>query len=168
MGLHLNVNRLLLPSSGHQWWAVKEWQSSLTRILKNSWMEFLFSSFLGTLAASSPAWEAAAAGLLSTTGSDVLAAGFGSSLGLTVWAGSAAAAGAGLDFLGSEVWKWCRMAKWMIKLPQQLHFHYPALYALHSLNPNQHISLFTCNAIKASGLFWSKLQRLGDIFCSVM
>lgn len=162
MGWHLNVNNLLLPSSGHRWWAVTEWQSLLTRILKNSWMEFLFSSFLGTLAASSPAWEATAAGLLSTTGSDVLAAGFGSSLGLTVWAGSAAAAGAGLDFLGSEVWQRCR--EWMIKLPQQLHFHYPALYALHSLNPNQHTCLFTCDAIQASGLFWCKLQCLGDIF----
>lgn len=73
----------------------------LTRILKNSWMEFLFSSFLGTLAASSPVWEATAAGLFSTTASDDLAAGFGSSLVLTVWTGSAAAAGAGAAFLGS-------------------------------------------------------------------
>lgn len=64
-------------------------------------MEFLFSSFLGTLAASSPAWEAAEAGLLSTAASDDLAAAFGSSLALAVCAASAAAAGAGVAFLGS-------------------------------------------------------------------
>lgn len=66
-------------------------------------MEFLFSSFLGTLAASSPVWEATAAGLFSTTASDDLAAGFGSSLVLTVWTGSAAAAGAGAAF--SAAWE---------------------------------------------------------------
>lgn len=76
----------------------------LTRILKNSWMEFLFSSFLGTLAASSPAWEAAEAGL-STTASDDLAAALGSSLALAAWAASPAAAGAGVAFLGSAAFK---------------------------------------------------------------
>jgi len=64
-------------------------------------MEFLFSSFLGTLAALSPAWEAAGTGLLSTTASEDLAAALGSSLALTAWAASAAAGGVGVVFLGS-------------------------------------------------------------------
>lgn len=46
-------------------------------------MEFLFSSFLGTLAASSPAWEGTEAGLLSAACSEDLAAALGSSLALT-------------------------------------------------------------------------------------
>lgn len=71
----------------------------LTRFLKNSWMEFLFSSFFGTLAASSPAWGATEAGLLSTAASDDLGAPLGSSLALT--ASGAPAAGAGVAFLGS-------------------------------------------------------------------
>lgn len=71
-------------------------------------MEFLFSSFFGTLDASSRVWAAVAAALFSTTASDDLAAGFGSSLVFTEGAGSAAAAaGAGVDFLGSAAWKWC-------------------------------------------------------------
>lgn len=45
-------------------------------------MEFLFSSFLGTLAGSSPACGAAEAALLSAAASDDLAAAFGSSLAL--------------------------------------------------------------------------------------
>lgn len=61
-------------------------------------MEFLFSSFAGTLAPSSPAWEAIGAGLLSTAGSAVLDAALGSSLALGA---SAAAAGAEVTFLGS-------------------------------------------------------------------
>ena len=77
----------------------------LTKPLKNRPMEFLFSSFLGTLAASSAAWDATDACLLSTTTSADLAAALGSSLALTVWAASAAAAaGAGAAFLGSS-WK---------------------------------------------------------------
>ncbi len=64
-------------------------------------MESLFSSFLGTLAESS-ACEATEAGLVSTTGSDDLAAALGSSLALAVGAASAAAAaGAGVAFFGS-------------------------------------------------------------------
>lgn len=81
----------------------KIWEKSeapLTRFLKNSWMEFLFSSFLGWLAASSPAGEAAAAGLLSTTASD-LATVLGSSLALAGWGDSAGAGGVGVVFLGS-------------------------------------------------------------------
>lgn len=61
-------------------------------------MEFLFSSFLGPLAASSPAGEAAEACLLSTAASEDLAAAVGSSL---VLAASAAVSGAGVAFLGS-------------------------------------------------------------------
>lgn len=75
-------------------------------------MEFLFSSFLGALAASSAAWEGAEAGLLSTAASADLAAAFGSSLAFTAWddspaaAAAAAASGAGLlAFLGSAPWK---------------------------------------------------------------
>lgn len=64
-------------------------------------MEFLFSSFLGTLAASSPAWEGTEAGLLSAACSEDLAAALGSSLALTAWAASAAAGGVGVTFLGS-------------------------------------------------------------------
>lgn len=70
-------------------------------------MEFLFSSFLGTLAGSSPACGAAEAALLSPAASDDLAAAFGSSLALADWAASAAAAGAGVAFLGSAAWKCC-------------------------------------------------------------
>lgn len=71
-------------------------------------MEFLFSSFLGTLAPSSAAWEATETGLLSTTASDDLAAAFGSSLALAAWAGSAAEVGAEVAFLGSAAWTfWC-------------------------------------------------------------
>lgn len=66
-------------------------------------MEFLFSSFLGALAASSPAWTADT-GLLSTAASEDLAAALGSSLDLATWAASAAAAGAEVVFLGSAAW----------------------------------------------------------------
>lgn len=73
-----------------------------TKFLKNKWMEFLFSSFLGTLAASSPLWDVPETDLLSVVASGDLAAAFGSSLAFAVGTDSAAAAGgAGVSFLGS-------------------------------------------------------------------
>lgn len=81
--------------------------TDLTRVLKNSWMEFLFSSFLAGLAVLSAAWEAAETALFSTAASEDLAAALGSSLTLTAWAASAAAAGAGVVFLGSAAWNSC-------------------------------------------------------------
>lgn len=67
-------------------------------------MEFLFSSFLGPLGASSPVGAAVTAALLSEV-SEGLAAGLGSSLVFTAGAGSAAAGGAGLAFFGSAAWR---------------------------------------------------------------
>lgn len=68
-------------------------------------MEFLFSSFLGTPAASSAAWETVDAGLFSAAASVDLAAGLGSSLALTARAASAAAGGLAAVFLGSAAWR---------------------------------------------------------------
>lgn len=68
-------------------------------------MEFLFSSFLGALGDSSPVGAAVTAALLSAVVSEVLAAGFGSSLVFAGGAGSAAAGTSGLAFFGSAAWK---------------------------------------------------------------
>lgn len=108
---YIEINFIFFKSAFEMTWVMKvkhslkmsdtENEAPLTRFLKNSWMEFLFSSFLGTLAALSPAGEAADAGLLSTTVSGDFAAGLGSSLVLTGWGDSAVAGGAGVVFLGS-------------------------------------------------------------------
>lgn len=94
----------MLPPSGQEPHPTSRGGAALTRILKKSWMEFLFSSFLGPLGASSPVWAAVTAALASAGVSEILAAGFGSSLGFTAGAGSAAAGGAGLAF-GSAAWQ---------------------------------------------------------------
>ena len=75
--------------------AVNKIDAHPTSLLKNKWMEFLFSNFFGTFADSSPPWEGPD---LSAGASGAL----GSSLAFTVGAASAATAGGGVSlFLDS-------------------------------------------------------------------
>lgn len=69
----------------------------LTRFLKNSWREFLFSSFRGMLGEASVLPTDLLSGAVCGAG----AAGFGSSLAFTAGAASATGGGAGVSFLGS-------------------------------------------------------------------